>query len=220
MKRFLSTVAWTFLATAGPHFVTAQESKPSAAAEKVSAPSAKVETPAITFPCPELARLDVFTGAWNVVETHFDSLGKAIATVKGTEVISWQLDQHMLRRTYATATESMHFKTVGFITWNKHLKHYVGHWFDNRSLAGPALAQGEWQDEGRSMEFSLEGHAPDGTKAHYKVIERFEDDDHRIATTYQISGKDLTKRLEVRYERAGPCPSSQTMRVISYPDNE
>jgi len=220
MKRLLAIVAWLAWAEFGVDSVSAQESKPSAAAEKVSEPSGKVEAPAITYPCAELAKLDAFIGAWNVVETHFDSLGKAIATVKGTEVISWQLDQHMLRRTYATATESTHFKAIGFITWNKQAKQYMGHWFDNRSLAGPALAQGDWQDEGRSMVYSLEGHAPDGTKAHYKVIERFEDDDHRIATTYQISGKDLTKRLEVRYERAGPCPSSQTMRVISYPDNE
>ena len=218
MKKTCGAGVWVVVAALGFHSVTAQENKPQDPPPEGG--NANQAVPAVTFPCPELAKLDAFTGTWNVVETHFDSLGKAIATVKGTEVISWQLDQYMLRRIYATATDSARFKAIGFITWNEQAKHYTGHWFDNRSLFGPALAKGEWQEEGRSMTFTLDAHAPGGTKTQYKVIERFEDDDHRISTTYQMSGKDLTKRLEVRYERVAPCPANQAMRVISYPQNE
>lgn len=200
--------------------LAAQDPKPDHNAPPAAAATAKPPEAPLSFPFPELAKLDAFTGVWNVVETHFDSLGKPIATVKGTEVVNWQLDQHVLRRTYATTSDAGRFQAIGMLTWSQQLKHYTGHWFDNRSLGGPALAKGEWQETGRTIIFALESVGPDGQKTQYKVIERFEDDDHRVATTYQISSQDMTKRLEVRYERTGPCPAASGIRVMGLPGQE
>ena len=200
--------------------LAAQDPKPDQNAPPAAVVPVKPPEPPIPFPCPELAKLDAFTGTWNVVETHFDSLGKTIATVKGTEVVTWQLDQHVLRRNYFTGSDAGRFQAMGMLIWNQSLKQYTGHWFDNRSLAGAALAKGDWQETGRTIVFVLESVGPDGKKAQYKVIERFEDDDHRVATTYQISGEDMTKRLEVRYERTAPCPGESSIRIIGLPGQE
>lgn len=216
VRMFRSVAVFGLALLAGGTAALLRAAPPSGQGSGVESPG----KPPLVFPCPQLEKLDGFTGTWNVVEVHFDGLGQAVATVKGTEVVTWQLEQRLLRRVYTTGSEGARFQAIGLMTWDEAAKQYAAYWFDNRSLHGAAVSRGDWQAEGGSLVLTLEVPAADGSKTKYQVIERFEDHDRRVATTYQVSGKDLTKRLEVRYERAGPCPSQQTMRVITYPENE
>ena len=67
---------------------------------------------------PQLARLAAFVGPWAVTETHFDVRGDVVATVKGTEEITWVLDRHAIRRVYQSRAEASHYRAIGMLTWN------------------------------------------------------------------------------------------------------
>lgn len=162
---------------------------------------------AVEFASPELARLDIFIGPWSVTESHFNPRGELIATVKGTEEITWILDRRAIRRAYSTATDSTIFKAQGTLTWNSTEKKYQGVWFDNVSTAGPTTVTGSWDDQTRTMLFQVESSAGAGSTVRYRVVERFADPQTRVATTYLIDGSNLVKRMEVEYKRAVPCPA-------------
>ncbi len=180
------------------------QNEPGAAPSKNS-PS-RAEKP-VEFASPELARLDLFIGPWSVTESHFNPRGELIATVKGTEEITWILDHRAIRRVYSTATDTAVFKANGTLTWNDAEKKYHGVWFDNVSTAGPTLAKGTWDDETRTMLFYVELSGRDGAAVRYRVVEKFTDPQTRMATTYLIEGSNLVKRMEVEYKRATPCPA-------------
>ena len=156
---------------------------------------------------PELARLELVIGPWRVTETHFNTGGDVVATVKGTEEITWILDRHAIRRVYTTTSDSTVFRAIGTLTWNDLERKYHGVWFDNVSAAGPAITRGEWTDATRTVVFILESLGKDGSTLRYKVVERFLDEERRAATTYLIKGTEMAKRMEVQYERAVPCPA-------------
>jgi len=183
--------------------VTAQD-KPDSTGSKGS-PAASEK--AIEFASPELARLDVFIGPWSVTENHFNPRGELIATVKGTEDITWILDHRAIRRAYATATDSKVFKANGTLTWNDAEKKYQGVWFDNVSTSGPMTVMGSWDDETKTMIFQVESSGREGSTVRYRVVERITDPQTRVATTYLIDGANLVKRMEVEYKRATPCPA-------------
>lgn len=161
----------------------------------------------VEFASPELARLDLFVGPWSVTESHFNPRGELIATVKGTEEITWILDHRAIRRVYSTATGSTIYKAHGTLTWNNADKKYHGVWFDNVSTAGPTTVTGSWDDQTRTMLFHLDSAGRDGSIVRYRVVERFADPQTRVATTYLIEGSSLIKRMEVEYKRALPCPA-------------
>ena len=167
----------------------------------------------VEFASPELARLDVFIGPWSVTESHFNPRGELIATVKGTEEITWILDHRAIRRAYSTATDSTIFKAQGTLTWNDAEKKYHGVWFDNVSTAGPTTVMGSWDDATRTMLFHLESAGSAGATVRYRVVERFADPQTRVATTYLFEGSNLVKRMEVEYKRATPCPL-KTLNII------
>jgi len=180
------------------------QNKPDAAPSKKS-PS-QAEKP-VEFASPELARLDIFIGPWSVTESHFNARGELIATVKGTEDITWILDHRAIRRVYSTATDTAVFKANGTLTWNDAEKKYHGVWFDNVSTAGPSTATGTWDDETHTMLFHVESSGREGAIVRYRVVEKFTDPQTRMATTYLIDGSNLVKRMEVEYKRATPCPA-------------
>jgi hypothetical protein len=62
------------------------------------------------------------------------------------------------------------------------------------------------------MQFSVEGPGPKGGRQQYKVIQRFESESTRVATTYLLRGNEVQKTLVVRYQRMTPCPGK--VRVI------
>ena len=165
------------------------------------------EKKAVEFASPELARLDVFIGPWSVTESHFNPRGELIATVKGTEEITWILDHRAIRRVYSTATDSTIFKANGTLTWNDADKKYHGVWFDNVSTAGPTTVTGSWDDQTRTMLLQVESSGREGLSVRYRVVERFADPQTRVATTYLVEGSNLVKRMEVEYKRATPCPA-------------
>ncbi len=162
---------------------------------------------AVEFANPELARLDLFIGPWSVTESHFNPRGELIATVKGTEEITWILDHRAIRRAYSTTPGSAAFKAQGTLTWNSAEKKYHGVWFDNVSTAGPTTVTGNWDDQTQTMLFHLESAGKDGGVVGHRVVERFADPQTRVATTYLIEGSNLVKRMEVEYKRALPCPA-------------
>ena len=158
------------------------------------------------FANPELARFDMLIGPWKVTETHFNPSGEQIATVKGTEKISWILDHHAVRRSYETQTESTAFEAVGILTYNQAQREYQGAWFDNASTSGPVTVRGVWKEDPRSFVFTLEAVTRGGAIVRYRVVEELPDEERRIATTYLLKGGELIKRLEVRYQRYSKCP--------------
>ncbi len=168
---------------------------------------------AVEFASPELARLDLFIGPWSVTESHFNPRGELIATVKGTEEITWILDHRAIRRVYSTATDTAAFKANGTLTWNDAERKYHGVWFDNVSTAGPTTAMGTWDDETHTMLFHVESSGREGATVRYRVVEKFTDPQTRMATTYLIEGSNLVKRMEVEYKRATPCPA-KAMRIM------
>ncbi|MEK7757891.1 MAG: DUF1579 family protein, partial [Planctomycetota bacterium] len=127
IARFLSLVMLSTLPAIG-------QDEPDSARSKGS-PAEGEKT--VVFANPEIARLDIFIGPWSVTESHFNPRGELIATVKGTEEITWILDHRAIRRAYSTATGSTIFKAHGTLTWNNADKKYHGVWFDNVSTAGP-----------------------------------------------------------------------------------
>ncbi|MEK7710981.1 MAG: DUF1579 family protein [Planctomycetota bacterium] len=164
---------------------------------------------------PEVAVLDRFIGPWNVVENHFNARGDVVATVKGTEEVVWVLDKHAIRRTYATGGESSVYRAIGMLAWNPTRRGYEGAWFDNTSVVGPTQVSGAWDDASLTMTLTLTSSTSDTEKQQFKVVERFTDDEHRIATTYKLRGGEVEKVLEVQYVRTIPCPAAASgVRMI------
>ena len=65
-------------------------------------------------------------------------------------------------------------------------RRYEGAWFDNtrrRADAGRSAF-----DDASLMTFTLTSSTSDTDKQQFKVVERFTDDEHRIATTYKLRG--------------------------------
>ncbi len=160
----------------------------------------------------ELAPLEMIVGPWSVTESHYNALGELVATVKGTEEITWILDRRAIRRVYTTKTEATVFRAIGTLTWNDVQKKYHGVWFDNVSTGGPAIVKGEWSPETRTMVLTVASLAKDGSTLKYKVVEKLLDEQSRVATTYLIKGTEVVKRMEVNYRRMVPCPDR--IRVI------
>ena len=155
----------------------------------------------------ETARLEMFIATWNVTERHFNTKGKVIATVKGTEEITWVLDRYAIRRNYTTSTDKAVYRAIGMLSFNDARDKYEAVWFDNASKIGPSIFVGEWNDDTKTMTFSSAMPNADSSTTQLKVVERFLDAQRRFATTYQIDGGTVVKRLEVEYKRAAPCPA-------------
>ncbi len=159
----------------------------------------------IDFPVPEMAPLELFIGPWSVTESHLDTRGQVIASAKGSEEINWILDYHAIRRVYTSSSGQKAFKAHGTLAWNAAEKKYHGVWFDNVSNTGPSIVKGTWDASTRTMLFEVESAGPSGPLRH-RVVEKFESPEKRVATTYQVDGSTLIKRLEVEYHRSKPCP--------------
>ncbi len=160
----------------------------------------------------ETALLELFIGPWKVTENHFNKRGDVVATTKGTEEVRWIMDKHAIERNYITSTGSTVFRAIGLLTWNDALKRYQGAWFDNTTTSGPNSVKGEWNEDTRTMVFTIESSAKDGSTILHKVVERFVDKERRVATTYLVAGTNVVKLLEVRYKRTIPCPAG--VRII------
>ena len=154
-----------------------------------------------------LAQLELFVGPWRVTETHLNRRGEVIATVKGSEEITWILDKHAIQRVYVSGEVPNVYRAIGTLTFSDAETKYLGVWFDNASTAGPRMAKGEWTGETRTMVFTLESRGEDGSKVRHKVIERFVDEERRVATTFLLEGDQVIKIMEVGYKRAVPCPA-------------
>ena len=66
---------------------------------------------------------------------------------------------------------------------------------------------GEWSPDNRSWILVLESKGADGSPIRYKVVEEMIDDERRVATTYELKGTQVIKRMKVEYKRAVPCPA-------------
>ena len=143
------------------------------------------------FASLELAVLDRFAGPWNVSEVHYNSRGDVVGSAKGIEEGAWVLDRRSLRRTYTSGEEGNLFRAIGMITWDAAEKQYEGTWFDNASTSGPTALTGVWDEASKTMTFTLTSTAPDGKPVQHKVIDRFLDAEHRIATTYKVIGNQV-----------------------------
>ncbi len=180
-------------------------------------PRGKVEATASSSPpvrIAELAPFDPWIGVWRVKESHYDPLGKVVASVSGTEEIRWILDGHALQRLYTTGKRDPVYRAIGTLTWDGARGEFAGAWFDNRSQTGPSLVRGAWSEETRSFVFTLETRSPDGRTLRYRIVEKQIDEEHRIATTYALAGDRVIKRLVVEYERSRPCPASGPPRIL------
>ncbi len=178
----------------------------------VTVDAAADDEESIEYVSPEIACLEQFIGLWLVTETHYDAQGKVVAEVDGKEKISWILDSHAIRRVYTSGTQPNVYRAIGTLTFNDAENKYHGVWFDNVSTAGPRTVKGEWTDDTRTMVYSLESSDKGGSKARYKVVDRFIDEKQRVATTYSVEGARTVKRMEVQYKRPNPCPGK--IRII------
>ena len=151
-----------------------------------------------------------------MTEHHFDSRGKLVATVEGTEEVSWILDRHAIRRIYATGFGEDVFRAIGTLTWNDVAKKYHGAWFDNVSKGGGTIVEGRWTQETQTMVFTLESLDDSGSTVRHKVVERVVDEKRRTATTFLLTADGVVKRMELEYVRAIPCPDR--IRPIFDPD--
>ncbi len=170
----------------------------------------------IAYPNTEMELLQQFIGPWRVTEHHFDSRGTLVATVEGTEEVSWILDQHAIRRIYATGSGEKVFRAIGTLTWNDVAKKYDGVWFDNVSKGGPTIVEGRWTQETQTMVFTLESFDETGSTVRHKVVERVVDEKRRTATTFLLTADGVVKRMELEYLRAIACPDR--IRPIFDPD--
>ena len=107
MSRLTCSIA-TVLMTAGfgglvvgeVNAQTAQRGAPRPEGEARLSSSAEpgTKTARDEYPSPKIAHLELFIGPWHVSEEHFNARGEVVATVKGTEEITWILDRHAIRR--------------------------------------------------------------------------------------------------------------------------
>ncbi len=177
-------------------------SKPSQPSLPAKSSSEKKTAPAF----PELAILDRFVGQWEVFESHYNSIGEVVGSAKGIEEGAWILDGRAVQRTYTTGVEGNLFRAIGTITWDGVEKQFEGTWFDNASMNGPTALVGTWDDGSKTMTFTLTSTGPAGKPIQHKVIDRLVDEEHRIATTFKVTGNQVEKVIEVQFKRARPCP--------------
>jgi len=154
----------------------------------------------------ELAVLDALVGPWRVTRTHFNTRGEPTTIAKGTEEITWILDQHALQRTYTTYSDATVYRAVGTLTYNASEKKYHGVWFDNTSTTGPGVVKGDWQPDTRTFVFTVESMAKNGAVIKHRVVERLVDEENRTSTTYLLDGSTVVKLFESQYQRSAPCP--------------
>lgn len=168
----------------------------------------EVKQKTFKYASPEVQRLEMYEGPWQVTEHHFDDRGREVI-VKGTEEIRWVLDRRAVERTYTTSSDTTVYRAMSLLTYNDVAKTYQGVWLDNVSTSGPSTATGEWNNTEKTMTWSIESTTPKGEKATYRVIEKFPDANHRVGTTFVIKGNEVFKRLVVEYTRTIPCPSKR-----------
>jgi hypothetical protein len=159
----------------------------------------------------ELSVLDRFAGQWEVSEAHYNLVGEVVGSAKGIEEGAWILDGRALQRNYTTGVEGNLFRAVGTITWDAAEKQFEGMWFDNTSTNGPTAVSGTWDETTKTMTFTLTSTGQEGKPTQHKVIDRFLDDEHRVATTYRVVGSQVEKVIEVQFKRARPCPTNLGM---------
>lgn len=183
---------------------------PAVAQERTGASGAEVahEDSAFTHVSPQIERLARYIGLWSVTVQYFDRAGQPSATLKGTEEITWLLDRQAIQRAFTTQSESTTFRALGILTFNQAVGRYQGVWFDNdyERTHDPTQVEGEWNDKGDTVVYTLTSMNPDGTKSEYRVVERFPDPQQRIATTYQVEDDTIKKLSETQFTRAKPCP--------------
>ncbi len=161
------------------------------------------------FPNPQVARLEMFSGPWEVSEHHYDAEGDRVATFEGKETNTWILEDHAIRRSYQSGDESRVYRAEGHLTWNEAEKKYHGVWFDNVSSTGPSTVKGEWLESENTFVFFVQSKTMEGVTLTHKVMDHFRDERTRVATTYAVNGDALTKRIEVHYKRDISCPGAQ-----------
>lgn len=156
-----------------------------------------------------------WTGPWRVTERHFDRMGKVVADTIGSEEGRWILEGHAVRRVYRSSGSDQPYQAEGTLTWSEPEGKFRGFWFDNRSTTGPSIVTAEWHADTHTMVHTVERVTSNGKTQTFRTVERFTDDDHRAATTYEIKGSELTKLIEVDYARTAPCPESRSgIRII------
>ncbi|MFQ5462883.1 MAG: DUF1579 family protein, partial [Phycisphaerae bacterium] len=155
----------------------------------------------------ELSILEFYLGPWSVTERHYDRAGKVVATVKGTEEVTWILDKHAIRRAYNTANDDFIFRAIGTISYGQVDGQYHGVWFDNVGTSGPMTSAGTWNNETMTMTFTTSRIGPGGDAVVHRVVEHFVTSTLRQTTTYLVEGDQVIKLLEVQYKRAHPCPA-------------
>ena len=201
---------WAYDALAEP------ASKPAAepAEQSPSAPAEKSSEKSDAPPPPGRDVLSWWVSPWRVTERHFSPDGRTIE-VKGTETIKWVLEEHAIQRDYTSGSGSRTFHALGLLTFNSLEQRYQGNWYDNLSTTGPSKVFGTWDDANRTMTFIIETVRGQDKTQRYRIVERFTDDDHRVATTYELRGRDEIKKLEVIYKRVLPCPANdQRLRGV------
>lgn len=156
---------------------------------------------------PEHTALELFVGPWSVVETHFDELGKTVATVKGNEDVRWVLDETAIQRTYTSGTEPSLFRALGTFAFAETEKCFTGMWFNNLPTGGPSTVKGTWDAATRTMSWTTESKNKDGQTVNHRIIERFPDSKTRLVTTYVMRGNSVLKSSETLCTRKVPCPS-------------
>ncbi|HNQ23319.1 MAG TPA: DUF1579 family protein [Phycisphaerae bacterium] len=208
---FVMAIACASALPAGQEGRSAQR-EPAEPAPSKPAPTASAQPapPALAAdePPPPLKPLAWFVSPWNVVERHFTPDGRMLE-VKGTEKIKWVLDKHAVQREYVTGTAPRQYQALGLLTYNELEQRFQGHWYDNTSATGPTAVYGTWDAQARTLTFAYESVGMDGATRRFQVVDRFVDDDQRVATTYLIQGAERTKQMEVLYKRAIPCPADQ-----------
>lgn len=195
----------------------------------ISAPSLSVVSYASAQPAPESKSSDApplsfaeamdvlyrWLGPWTVIERHFDGTGKVAAEVKGTEEGRWILDERATRRVYRTATGSGVFEAEGTFSYNEAEHRFEGFWVNNLTTQGPSACRATWNPDTETMIYEVDPLGDGGSRERFRVVERFVSDKRRESTTYRVRGDQLTKVLEISYERSGPCPERQsTVRII------
>lgn len=156
--------------------------------------------------------LQLFVGAWRVLERHFDEKGREIATAKAVEEITSIVDDEGIQRTYTRKSESQVYRALGMLSWSETQKRYVGLWINNDPRSGPSRVTGEWHPEDKTMVFDVDTHLPDGTVQRLKVVERLLDEERRESTTFELKDGVVIKRMQAQFRRATPCPDR--LRVI------
>lgn len=169
-------------------------------------------TPAVIH--PDLSVLTPLVGSWKFKESHYNERGEVVTSVRGTEEIKWILDGNALQRNYFSGERDPIYRAVGTLAWDVHGERFVGVWFNNRSETGPSRVEGKWVEDTQSFVFTLHSQTASGKPLQYRIVEKLESETRRVATTFELKGPKIIKRLVVEYERTIPCPLTQKPRII------